>query len=155
MVELCVNHAGGVHGGIAGVYNRSELMAEHKAALERWAEHVAGLAAGRAAKVVPMRAAGEQVAALDRCNARRRAMSRGWSTNSTVRSGKRAQGQKRARRSLPLSFPEDSDEGAIAAAERGDIGPVAQAITHRWRDFYSRPRSSVASTTQGYAATTR
>ena len=37
----------------------------------------------------------------------------------------------RARRALPLSpeekqalFPEDSDEGAIAAAERGDIGPL-------------------------------
>ena len=37
----------------------------------------------------------------------------------------------RARRALPLSseekqalFPEDSDEGAMAAAERGDIGPL-------------------------------
>jgi hypothetical protein len=30
----------------------------------------------------------------------------------------------RARRALPLSFPEDSDEGAIAAAERGEIGPL-------------------------------
>jgi integrase len=58
VIELCVNHTSGARGGVAGVYNRSELMPERKAALERWAEHVAGLAAGRTAKVVPMRAAG-------------------------------------------------------------------------------------------------
>lgn len=54
VIELAVNHAGGSRGGIAGVYNRSELMPERRAALERWAAHVEGLVAGRAGNVVPM-----------------------------------------------------------------------------------------------------
>lgn len=54
VIELAVNHAGGSRGGIAGVYNRSELMAERRAALERWANHVEGLVAGRPADVVPL-----------------------------------------------------------------------------------------------------
>ena len=36
--------------------NRSELMPERRAALERWAIHVEGLVSGKAAKVVPIRA---------------------------------------------------------------------------------------------------
>jgi integrase len=55
VIELCVNHTSGSRGGVAGIYNRSELMPERKAALERWARHVAGLVSGREAKVVPMR----------------------------------------------------------------------------------------------------
>jgi integrase len=56
VIELTVNHISGVRGGIAGVYNRSELMPERRAALERWAIHVEGLVSGKAAKVVPIRA---------------------------------------------------------------------------------------------------
>ena len=55
VIELAVNHASGSRGGVAGVYNRSEMMAERKAALRRWADHVAGLVGGRSAAVVPIR----------------------------------------------------------------------------------------------------
>jgi integrase len=55
VIELVVNHVSGHRGGIAGVYNRSELMAERKNALERWSAHVEGLATGRANNVVDLR----------------------------------------------------------------------------------------------------
>jgi integrase len=54
VIELAVNHVSGSRGGIAGVYNKSELMAERRAALERWAAHVEGLVSGRPAKVLPL-----------------------------------------------------------------------------------------------------
>jgi integrase len=43
VVELAVNHVSGTRSGVAGVYNRSEMMPERKAALERWAAHIIGL----------------------------------------------------------------------------------------------------------------
>ena len=43
VVELVVNHVSGTRGGVAGVYNKSELMPERREALERWARHVACL----------------------------------------------------------------------------------------------------------------
>lgn len=55
VVELCVNHISGTKAGVAGVYNKSELLPERKAALERWASHIEGLVSGKAAKVVPMK----------------------------------------------------------------------------------------------------
>ena len=56
VIELVVNHAGGSRGGIAGVYNRSELLDERRAALERWAQHVESVVNGDVtAKVVPLR----------------------------------------------------------------------------------------------------
>lgn len=55
VIELCVNHVSGTRGGIAGVYNKSELMPERREALERWSRHVAGLVSPEAAdKVVTM-----------------------------------------------------------------------------------------------------
>ena len=36
-------HISGTRAGVAGTYNRSELLPERKAALERWATHVRGL----------------------------------------------------------------------------------------------------------------
>ena len=57
VIELCVNHASGHRGGIAGVYNESELLSERRAALERWAQHVLGIAGGRPANVTPLAAA--------------------------------------------------------------------------------------------------
>ena len=45
VVEVVVNHIGGTRSGVAGTYNRSELMDERKEALERWATHVAGIVA--------------------------------------------------------------------------------------------------------------
>jgi hypothetical protein len=50
-----VNHISGTRAGVAGTYNRSELLAERRAALERWAAHIAGLISERAANVAPIR----------------------------------------------------------------------------------------------------
>jgi integrase len=55
VIELCVNHVSGSRGGIAGTYNRSELLPERRAALSRWASHVAGLVTGRASNLRPIR----------------------------------------------------------------------------------------------------
>jgi len=41
IVELAVNHISGTRSGVAGVYNRSEMMPERREALERWARYVA------------------------------------------------------------------------------------------------------------------
>jgi integrase len=43
VIEMVVNHISGHRGGVAGIYNRSELLTERRAALERWSAHVAGL----------------------------------------------------------------------------------------------------------------
>lgn len=55
VIEATVNHISGARAGVAGVYNRSELLAERGAALERWAAHVAGLVSERPANVAPIR----------------------------------------------------------------------------------------------------
>jgi integrase len=47
VIELCVNHVSGLRGGIAGTYNRSELLPERREALERWARHVHGIVSGQ------------------------------------------------------------------------------------------------------------
>jgi integrase len=52
VIELIVNHVSGSRGGVAGIYNRSEMMLERRDALERWALHLAGVVAGKAANVV-------------------------------------------------------------------------------------------------------
>jgi integrase len=54
VVELVVNHASGTRGGVAGTYNRAELLPERRAALDRWATHVAGLVAPQPSKVVSL-----------------------------------------------------------------------------------------------------
>jgi hypothetical protein len=54
VIELAVNHVSGARAGVAGVYNKSELLPERRVALERWAAHVAGLVAGKPADVVPL-----------------------------------------------------------------------------------------------------
>jgi integrase len=58
VIELCVNHQSGARGGIAGVYNRSELLPERKIALERWAAHLTGLTAPKSDKVIRLRKRG-------------------------------------------------------------------------------------------------
>jgi integrase len=58
VIELVVNHISGARAGVAGVYNRSELMPERRAALERWAAHIEGIVSGRPAVVVPLRKGG-------------------------------------------------------------------------------------------------
>jgi integrase len=57
VVELVLNHVSGHRAGVAGTYNRSELMPERKAALERWAAHVSGLVTGKVAKVHTLKTA--------------------------------------------------------------------------------------------------
>jgi integrase len=57
VVELTVNHLSGTRAGVAGTYNKAEMIPERKAALARWAAHVAGLVKGRpAANVVTLKA---------------------------------------------------------------------------------------------------
>ena len=57
IVEAVLNHVSGYKGSVAGIYNRAQYAEEKKAALERWAAHIDGLASGRAAKVTPIRSA--------------------------------------------------------------------------------------------------
>ena len=57
VIELAVNHVSGLRGGIAGIYNKAELIDERRAALERWATHVEGLVAGKDANVENLDAA--------------------------------------------------------------------------------------------------
>jgi integrase len=55
VIELVVNHVSGARGGVAGIYNRSELLPERRAALERWAAHIDGLVKGRPSNVRALR----------------------------------------------------------------------------------------------------
>jgi hypothetical protein len=54
VVELVVNHVSGTRSGVAGVYNKSEMLQERKAALDRWATHVEGLVNGKTDNIVPL-----------------------------------------------------------------------------------------------------
>jgi len=54
VIELVVNHVSGSRGGVAGVYNRSELLPERCAALKRWAAHLEDLAARRPTNVIKL-----------------------------------------------------------------------------------------------------
>jgi integrase len=55
VVEAVLGHVSGFRGGVAGVYNLYAYFPEKKAALERWAAHVAALVAGTPFNVVPLR----------------------------------------------------------------------------------------------------
>lgn len=55
IVEAVLNHVSGARGGVAGIYNRAIYAEEKKAALERWAAHIEGLASGKPANVTPLR----------------------------------------------------------------------------------------------------
>ena len=56
VIELVVNHISGTRAGVAGIYNKAEMMPERREALNRWARHVTGLVAPRP-NVVSMRRA--------------------------------------------------------------------------------------------------
>jgi integrase len=60
VIELAVNHVSGTRGGVAGVYNRSQLLPERKEAFERWALHVAGIVEQRPANVTHLRQSAAQ-----------------------------------------------------------------------------------------------
>ncbi|MBR1157196.1 site-specific integrase [Bradyrhizobium sp. JYMT SZCCT0428] len=55
IIEAALNHVSGAKGGVAGTYNREQYEPEKRAALERWADHIASIVAGRAGNVVPLR----------------------------------------------------------------------------------------------------
>jgi integrase len=55
IVEAALNHVSGAKAGIAGRYNHAAYAEEKKIALQRWSEHIAGLVAGKKAKVVQLR----------------------------------------------------------------------------------------------------
>src|SRR5262249_33522706 len=55
IVEATLNHISGAKAGVAGTYNRAAYLPERKAALERWAAHLAALVAGKSAAVVPLK----------------------------------------------------------------------------------------------------
>jgi hypothetical protein len=54
VVELVVNHISGIRVGVAGLYNKAELIDERCVAFARWSAHVQGLVSGRPANVVPL-----------------------------------------------------------------------------------------------------
>jgi integrase len=57
VIELAVNHRSGLRGGVAGTYNKSQLLPERKEAFERWALHVAGIVEQRPANVTQLKKA--------------------------------------------------------------------------------------------------
>jgi hypothetical protein len=73
VIELCVNHTSGLRSGVAGIYNKSQLMPERKAALERWAAHIGRLISGEPAKKVVKLRTGKSDGAATYAAQRRRA----------------------------------------------------------------------------------
>ena len=53
VIELCLNHRSGRR-GIIGVYNRSELMAERKTAVDRFAEWLMSVVEGRESNIITL-----------------------------------------------------------------------------------------------------
>ena len=57
IIEAILNHVSGHKAGIAGIYNRAAYTEPMRIALQRWADHVAAIIAGRpASNVMPLRA---------------------------------------------------------------------------------------------------
>ena len=52
VTEQLLGHVSGSRSGVVGIYQRFDFAAEQRVALERWADHVARLTGGEAAKVV-------------------------------------------------------------------------------------------------------
>ena len=55
VIEKVLNHVSGSFAGVAGIYQRHDFAAEKRAALDAWSNHIAAIAAGKAAKVVSLR----------------------------------------------------------------------------------------------------
>ena len=131
IVEACLNHVSGAKAGVAGTYNR----AAYAAGKEGGAGAVGGSCRGpRDRSQGEGRAAARErvVSKLPPWTGNDAAMQR-WLDDKLDELLKEDGAKARSRRKLPLSqeekqalFPEDSDEGAIAAAERGDIEPAAE-----------------------------
>jgi len=54
VIEAVLNHFSGAKAGVAGIYNRSTYAPEKRAALDKWAEHVEALVAGKPSNVTHM-----------------------------------------------------------------------------------------------------
>jgi integrase len=54
VIELAVNHQSGLRGGVAGTYNKSQLLPERTEAFQRWALHVAGIVEQRPPNVTAL-----------------------------------------------------------------------------------------------------
>lgn len=54
VIERALNHVSGVYSGVSGTYQRDPMTEAVRAALLRWSQHIAGLSAGAADKVVPV-----------------------------------------------------------------------------------------------------
>ncbi len=58
IIEAILNHISGHKAGVAGIYNRASYVEPMRVALQRWADHVAGiLAGGESGNVTPIRRA--------------------------------------------------------------------------------------------------
>jgi integrase len=51
VVEACLGHVSGHKGGVGGVYNKSQYLAQKREALDRYADHIKGLTRARLAVV--------------------------------------------------------------------------------------------------------
>ena len=47
VIERALNHVSGSFAGVAGTYQRAELLPERREALQRWSDHIAGLVSDR------------------------------------------------------------------------------------------------------------
>ena len=47
VIEAILNHISGHKAGVAGIYNRAIYAPEKRAALQKWADHIAALSDGR------------------------------------------------------------------------------------------------------------
>ena len=54
VIERALNHVSGSFAGVAGIYQCDPLEPEVREALQRWADHIAGLVEGRPDNVVPL-----------------------------------------------------------------------------------------------------
>jgi integrase len=57
IIEAVLNHVSGHKGGVHGIYNRSQYLAEKKQALALWADHLMAIVEGRATNITPLRRA--------------------------------------------------------------------------------------------------
>ena len=57
IIEAVLNHISGHKGGIAGIYNRAQYVAEKAQALARWDEHLASVIYQRPNNIAPLRRA--------------------------------------------------------------------------------------------------
>jgi integrase len=53
VIEAILNHVSGSKAGVAGIYNKAIYMSERKIALQRWADHIENLVAGRDDSIIP------------------------------------------------------------------------------------------------------